>query len=53
MMSRSLSSNEAYEILKRIEEAGSDKRKLEAIREILEQYDSDDPEVKKLVLKLR
>ena len=52
-MARSLSSSEFYEIMKRIEEAGSDRRKLEAIREILEQYDVDDPDVKELVLKLR
>lgn len=52
-MSRSLSSSEAYEILRRIEEAGNDRRKLEAIREILEQYNDDDPEVKELILKLR
>jgi len=52
-MGRQLSSSEAYEILKRIEEAGSDRRKLEAIKEILEQYNDDDPAVKELVLKLR
>lgn len=52
-MSRSLSNSEAYEILKRIQEAGNDKRKLEAIKEILLQYDEDDPQVKELVLKLR
>ncbi|MFL0248725.1 hypothetical protein [Candidatus Clostridium stratigraminis] len=52
-MSRSLSRSEAYEVLKRIEEASNDRRKLEAIREILEQYNDDDPEVKELILKLR
>ncbi len=52
-MARSLSSSEFYEIAKRIEEASGDRRKLEAIREILEQYDEDDPDVKELVLKLR
>jgi len=53
IMGRKLSGSEAYEILKKIEEAGNDRRKLEAIREILVQYNEDDPEVKKLVLKLR
>lgn len=52
-MGRQLSSSEAYEIMKRIEEAGNDRRKLEAIKEILEQYNDDDPAVKELVLKLR
>lgn len=48
-----LSSREFYEIMKKIEEAGNDRRKLEAIKELIEQYNEDDPEVKKLVRKLR
>ena len=48
-----LSSREFYEIMKKIEEAGTDRRKLEAIKELIEQYNEDDPEVKKLVRKLR
>lgn len=51
-MSRTLSSSEAYEISKRIYEAGNDRRKLEAIKEILEQYNDNDPEVKELIYKL-
>ncbi len=51
-MSRQISSSAVYEIEKRIEEAGNDRRKLEAIKEILEQYNTDDPEVKELVYKL-
>lgn len=52
IMSRTLSSSEAYEISKRIYEAGNDRRKLEAIKEILEQYNDNDPEVKELIYKL-
>lgn len=51
-MSYQLSPSEAQEIYKKIEEAGNDRRKLEAIREILEKYDQGDSQVKELVLKL-
>ena len=48
-----LSSRVFYEIMKKLDEAGTDRRKLEAIKELIEQYNEDDPEVKKLVRKLR
>jgi len=51
-MAKSLSSSEYYEILRRIENASSSSE-LRAIKEILEEYDADDPKVKELVYKLR
>lgn len=51
-MSKSLSSSEAYEIMKRIENASS-RAELEAIKQILIEYDEDEPKVKELVLALR
>lgn len=52
-MSYQLSEREAYEIEKRIQEAGNDINKLKIIRDTLAEYDSDDPKVKELVLKFR
>ena len=51
-MSKTLSASEYYEILRRIENASSSSE-LRAIKEILEEYDADDPKVKELVYKLR
>lgn len=50
-MSKSLSESEYYEILKRIENASSSSE-LRVIKEVLEEYDADDPKVKVLVRKL-
>lgn len=51
-MSKSLSESEYYEILKKIEDASSSSE-LRAIKEVLEEYDEEDPKVKELVYKLR
>lgn len=51
-MGKTMSESEAYEILKRIEAATS-KSQLIAIRKILEEYNEDDPKVKKLVKMIR
>ena len=51
-MSKTLTPREAAEIMKRIEAASGDRKKLEAIKAILEEYDSDEPPVKELIRKL-
>lgn len=52
-MGKQMSKSEYYEIMRRIDEAGNDIRKLRAIKELIEEYNDDSPEVKELVRKIR
>lgn len=52
-MGKQISKSEYYEIMRKIDEAGSDIRKLRIIKELIEEYNDDSPEVKELVRKIR